>query len=70
MHGLRKLAATRLAETGCSTSEIQSILGWKTLQMAELYTRSKDQEKLARAAIHRLETANVQTAAKPGRKGR
>lgn len=55
VHGLRKLAAARLAEAGCSAHEIASITGHQTLAMVELYTRSADQARLARAAIARLE---------------
>ncbi|APT60113.1 hypothetical protein RGI145_22345 [Roseomonas gilardii] len=55
VHGLRKAAAARLADAGCSPHEIAAITGHKTLSMVELYTRSADQEKLARAAILKLE---------------
>lgn len=54
IHGLRKLAATNLAEAGCSSHEIAAVTGHRTLSMVELYTRSADQEKLAGAAIVRL----------------
>lgn len=59
VHGLRKLAAVRLAEAGCSVHELMSILGWKTLSMAQLYTQDVEQEALAEAAIIRLETRRV-----------
>lgn len=59
VHGLRKLAAVRLAEAGCSVHELMAILGWKTLAMAQLYTQSVEQEALAEAAIVRLETRRV-----------
>lgn len=54
VHGLRKLAATELADAGCSTHEIAAITGHTTLAMVELYTRSADQERLAKAAIVKL----------------
>jgi integrase len=54
VHGLRKLAATTLAEAGCSTHEIMAITGHTTLSMVELYTASARQEQLATAAIVRL----------------
>lgn len=50
-HGLRKAAARRLAEAGCTASEIAAITGHKTLAEVERYTRMADQEKMARAAI-------------------
>lgn len=56
VHGLRKLAATRLAEAGCSALEIAAITGHKSLSMVQLYTASADQERLAEAAVTRLET--------------
>jgi site-specific recombinase XerD len=52
-HGLRKAAARRLAEAGCSVSEIAAITGHKTLAEVERYTRAADQERLARQAIQR-----------------
>jgi integrase len=52
-HGLRKAAARRLAEAGCSTSEIMAITGHKTLAEVERYTRAAEQERLARRAIQR-----------------
>jgi integrase len=55
-HGLRKAAGRRLAEAGCSAREIMAILGHKTLSEAERYTRDADQQRLAEAAIVRLET--------------
>lgn len=61
IHGLRKLAATNLAEAGCSTKEIAAVTGHETLAMVELYTKSADQERLATAAIHRLQTSNKNT---------
>lgn len=56
VHGLRKLAATLLAEAGCSTHEIAAITGHKTLKMVEHYTRSVDQKRMAEDAILKLET--------------
>ncbi len=55
VHGLRKAAARRLAEAGCSASEIAAITGHKSLSMVQLYTASADQEKLAEAAVARLQ---------------
>jgi enterobacteria phage integrase len=52
-HGLRKAAARRLVEAGCSASEIMSITGHKTLAEVERYTRAAQQERLARQAIQR-----------------
>jgi integrase len=56
IHGIRKLMAASLAETGSTGSEIKSVTGHKTLSMVSLYTESADQERMATAAIHRLPT--------------
>ena len=37
VHGLRHTAATKLAEAGCTASDIQVILGWESIEMAERY---------------------------------
>jgi integrase len=57
LHGLRKLATVRLAEAGCSMLEIAAISGHASLSMVAHYTRGADQQKLAEAAISKLETA-------------
>jgi integrase len=53
-HGLRKAAARRLAEAGCSANEIKAITGHATLREVERYTKAAEQKKLAKAAINRL----------------
>jgi hypothetical protein len=53
-HGLRKAAARRLAEAGCSSKEIASITGHRTLAEIERYTRGAEQRKLAVSAMARL----------------
>ena len=50
-HGLRKAAARRLAEAGCTEKQIGAITGHKTLAEIERYTRDASQERLARQAI-------------------
>lgn len=54
VHGLRKLAATELAQAGCSTHEIAAITGHKTLAMVQLYTDSVSQERLAQSAVDKV----------------
>ena len=54
-HGLRKSAAARLAEAGCSVHEISSVTGHRTLSMVQHYTAEADQKRRARAAIGKLE---------------
>lgn len=55
LHGLRKAAARRLAEAGCSAHEIAAITGHKTLKEVERYTKSAEQARLARQAMARQE---------------
>lgn len=53
-HGVRKIAATRAANSGATVAELEAIFGWTGGTMASLYTRSADRERLARGAIHKL----------------
>ncbi len=53
-HGLRKAAARRLAEAGCSANEIAAITGHATLAEVTRYTKAAEQRTLAQSAIDRL----------------
>lgn len=53
-HGLRKAAARRLAEAGCSAKEIASITGHATLREVERYTAAAEQARLAGQAMARI----------------
>lgn len=53
-HGLRKTAAARLAEAGCSAHEIMSITGHKTLGMVQHYASGADQRVRAISAIKKM----------------
>ncbi len=55
-HGLRKAGATIAANRGATPHQLMAIFGWDTLEMAEAYTRTADQERLAEVAMHMLET--------------
>jgi integrase len=61
-HGLRKAAARRLAEAGCSAHEIASITGHKSLSEVENYTRDANQKRLGDEAIDTLVRAEKGTA--------
>jgi hypothetical protein len=50
-HGLRKAAARRLAEAGCTMHEIAAITGHASLSEVQRYRRAADQARLARAAM-------------------
>lgn len=53
-HGLRKAAARRLAEAGCTSHQIAAITGHKTLKEVERYTRAAAQKALAASAMERV----------------
>lgn len=50
-HGLRKAAARRLAESGCTPNEIMALTGHRTLAEIARYTRAAGQEKLNETAL-------------------
>jgi integrase len=50
-HGLRKAAATRLANAGCSTDQIRAITGHRSVAEVAHYTRAADQKRLAQQAM-------------------
>ena len=54
-HGLRKSAATVLAEAGASAHQLMAWFGWKSLKEAERYTRSANQKKLAGSVVLLME---------------
>jgi integrase len=60
-HGLRKLAATRLANANCTPDQIKAITGHKTLSEVAHYTRAADQLRLARQAFSKLQGAEAGT---------
>lgn len=70
IHGLRKLAAARLAEAGASTNQIAAVTGHKTLAMVQLYTASANQERMASAAIEMLPLQTVDKPATASKKCR
>ncbi len=64
-HGLRKCIATRLADAGCSHSEIMAVTGHKNPKEVETYIRARDQRRLATAAMARIDTDGEQEMATP-----
>jgi integrase len=55
-HGLRKAAARRLAEAGCSTHEIAAITGHASLKEVARYTEAADRRRLAQSAMAKVRT--------------
>lgn len=54
-HGLRKLAATRAANSGATVPQLKALFGCTNDNMASLYTKSADRKKLALEAIKKLQ---------------
>jgi integrase len=63
-HGLRKAAARRLAEAGCTEHEIAAITGHASLREVVRYTKAADQRRLATAAMAKVKarTSSVKLA--------
>jgi integrase len=55
-HGLRKAAARRLAEAGCTNAQIKAITGHKTDAEVTRYTKAAEQVRLAEAAMKTLKS--------------
>jgi integrase/recombinase XerD len=54
-HGLRKAAATRLADLGATAHEIMAVTGHQSLEEAERYTKTANKAGLADRAFRKLE---------------
>jgi integrase len=63
-HGLRKAAATRLAEAGATESEIGAITGHRTSREVSRYTKAARQKILAKSGMSKL-TGNKIVPLKP-----
>ncbi len=59
-HGLRKAAATRLANNGATVAQLEAIFGWTGGNMASLYTRTADRTRLAADAIKMLAKPQIE----------
>jgi integrase len=53
-HGLRKAAASRLAEAGATIPELNAVFGWSGTSMASLYTEKASRKILAANAAAKL----------------
>lgn len=51
VHGLRKTAARKMAEAGCSEDEIMAVTGHRSAQMVRLYVRGARRKKMADNAV-------------------
>ncbi|MGE5500923.1 MAG: tyrosine-type recombinase/integrase [Ignavibacteriales bacterium] len=65
-HGLRKAAARRLAEAGCTVHEIMSVTGHRTLKEVARYTAKADQKRRAESAMAKVgKTETEQSLSNP-----
>jgi integrase len=55
-HGLRKAAATRLADAGCTDHQIMAWGGWETLKEVQRYTKAANRKRLAQSVLQKLES--------------
>jgi integrase len=53
-HGLRKAAASRLADVGCDALEIAAITGHASLKEVQRYTETRDRKRAAQRAMGKL----------------
>lgn len=58
-HGLRKYAATALAEAGATVAELEAIFGWQGGRMASHYTRSVDRERMALSGMAKITGTSI-----------
>jgi integrase len=69
LHGLRKAAARRLAEAGCTEKEIAAVTGHTTLKEVARYTRAADQKLLAAGAVAKLTEQKPDENSQPSKSG-
>jgi integrase len=69
LHGLRKAAARRLAEAGCTEKEIAAVTGHTTLKEVARYTRAADQKRLAAGAVAKLTEQKPDENSQPSKSG-
>lgn len=53
-HGLRKLAATRMGNAGCTDLELMAVFVWRSTSEVRRYTRGADQARLAEQAFEKV----------------
>lgn len=58
-HGLRKYAATALAEAGATVAELEAIFGWEGGRMASHYTKSVDRQRLASSGMAKITGTSI-----------
>jgi integrase len=69
IHGVRKAAAARLAELGCSEFEIMSITGHKNSKEVMTNTRAARQKVSAQAALKKMQADQAGKSQRPQKSG-
>lgn len=64
-HGLRKAAAARLAELGCTDHEIMAITGHQTLKEVARYTAAANRKKLAASGMAKFAEGKTENESVP-----
>ncbi|MGH6866470.1 MAG: tyrosine-type recombinase/integrase [Methyloceanibacter sp.] len=58
-HGVRKLAATRMADNGATEAQLVAVFGWTDPKMAAHYTRTANRRHLAAQSIEKLNASGT-----------
>jgi integrase len=58
-HGVRKLAATRMANNGATEAQLMAVFGWTDSKMAAHYTRTANRRLLAAQSIEKLNASGT-----------
>jgi len=58
-HGVRKLAATRMANNGATEAQLMAVFSWTDPKMAAHYTRTANRRQLAAQSIEKLNASGT-----------
>jgi len=53
-HGIRKRAATYIADAGATSKQLMAVFGWKKSEQAEVYTAAAEAKLLAKEGLEKL----------------
>ena len=59
LHGLRKAAASHMAEAGATASQLMAVFGWRKIQQAEVYTKAADRRRMGLEASRLLDASGT-----------
>ncbi|WP_271542139.1 tyrosine-type recombinase/integrase [Bradyrhizobium sp. CCBAU 45321] len=64
-HGLRKAAATYLAEEGATDHQLMAWFGWTSVSQAQVYTKAANRKRMARAAAKLISGTGIGSPSDP-----